>query len=144
MNVSRTLSQRNYIVKKSQKSLSTVASLTKKKVAQGTRGSLRKHKYAIRDDNTKRKYVSVDQNNGDAACVDGEEEIDGHVNQHEIVIRVDSAIQSADRLGETPLCHDYERVGLGSVTKLVPGSPWRLSMVNLNYTICRRLFFCHF
>ncbi len=122
-------------MKKSQKSLSTVASLTKK--ATQTRGSIRKHKYAVADDNTKRKYQSVITNN-DVETASEDEDVDGHIKNEEIAVRVDAALQSADRLGETPLCNDYERVGLGSVTKLVPGSPWRLSMVNLNYTICRR------
>eukprot|EP00794_Sanderia_malayensis_P018071 gene18071-19880_t len=138
--VSRTLSQRMYTVKKSQKSQSAVASLTKK--AMQSKGSLRKHKYALSEDSTKRKYQSVNQQGSvdSSSAEDDDEEEDGRVaavRHDDVTIRIEAAIQSADRLNETPLCHDYERVGLGSVTKLVPGSPWRLSMVNLRYTICR-------
>ena len=137
-NIARTLSQRNYVIKKQQKSLSTVASLAKKKANQN-RGSLRRHKFAVTDDNSKRKYQSVDQNNGGEIPSDEETESeDPRIKQGSVSIKVETPLQSADKLGETALCLDYERVGLGSVTKLVPGSPWRLSMANLNYSISRR------
>ncbi|XP_065070584.1 myotubularin-related protein 5-like [Rhopilema esculentum] len=132
-NVSRTLSQRNYSIKKSQKSLSAVAALAKKK-ANNTRGSLRRQKYLISGESNKEK---MEQNEESAAC--SEEEENSASRRESVLVKghIETPLQSADKLGETLLCIDYERVGLGSVSKLVPGSPWRLSMANLNYSVCR-------
>ena len=43
-------------------------------------------------------------------------------------------------LSRSPYCIDYDRLGLGSVN--IPsknkGNPWRLTTINLPYTICSR------
>lgn len=54
--------------------------------------------------------------------------------------------RGADRLRESPICKDYERLGLGGITK-ISSSQWRISMVNFHYSVCRRLvvrFVCLF
>ena len=139
VNIQRTLSQRNQTIRKSQKTLTTVASVARKKVTQSRGGSLRKHKYAITDDNTKRRYESVNHcDPNDEEFSDGEVEADGWVQQDDVQLSLEIANRGMDKLSDSILCKEYERLGLGSLTKLVQGSPWRLSMANLHYTVCRR------
>ena len=120
-NVSRTLSQRHQSIKKSQKSLSNAANLAKKKVNQN-RNSLRRSKNDATEDSD--------------TDTESDEE-DRGLKREVSMAKAEEMVQSFDLLGENSLCIDYERVGIGSVTKLVIGSPWRLSMANLNYNICR-------
>ena len=134
-NVSRTLSQRHQSIKKSQKSLSNAANLAKKKVSQN-RSSLRKTKNDIAEDSNKTQNVDAKED----VEVTSEEEVfeDGARSKRDDVrLKTDTLVQSFNVLGENSLCIDYERVGLGSVTKLVIASPWRLCMANLKYNICR-------
>lgn len=136
-NLSRTLSQRHQSIKKSQKSLTNAANLAKKKANQN-RGSLRKHKNAMTEDNSKRQYQNVDRaQGGDDESEDDAFSEDSALKRESALLKDQVPMPNMGALAETVLCMDYERVGLGSVTKLVIGSPWRLSMANLKYNICR-------
>jgi len=124
-NVSRTLSQRHQSIKKSQKSLSNAANLAKKKVNQN-RNSIRRAKNDVTEDGDKRADTDIES-----------DEEERGLKSEVLVAKAEEMVQNFDLLGENSLCIDYERAGLGSVTKLVLGSPWRLSMANLNYNVCR-------
>lgn len=133
-NLSRTLSQRNQSIKNSQISQTNVANIAKKKANQN-RGSFRRHKNGVTEDNGKRQDQAADQieeGSDDESIV-----ADFGTKRGKAMMKEESPLHDIDALAETTLCKDYERVGLGSVEKLVIGSPWRLSMANLNYNVCR-------
>lgn len=124
----RTLSQRQQAIRRTQKSLSSIANITKKKGSIGLQNSAkRQHKYAVTEDSSTRKYKSV--NNG---SVKGGLSPDDHVNINEVQVLPDF-----EHLGDSPLCKDYERLGLGSL-RSESTSHWRISLANLHYNLCRR------
>ena len=136
-NVSRTLSQRHQSIKKSQKSLTNTANLAKKKVVQN-RGSLRRPKNGATGENDKRNDESEKREEDSDEEASDEDHV---VKRENNAMKIVTPVQNFDVLGEDSLCVDYERIGLGSVTKLVIGSPWRLSMANLKYNVCRGCVF---
>ena len=135
--VSRTLSQRHQSIKKSQKSLTNAANLARQKVTQN-KISLRRTKNDVDEDKGKRRNRNDEEKDSNDA--ESEEEVfdgENRTKRDNALGKTEKLIQNFNVLGENSLCIDYERAGLCSVTKIVIGSPWRLSMANLNYNICR-------
>lgn len=63
---------------------------------------------------------------------------DSVVDISDIPVKVDHVVQGVDRLNSMPCCQDYSRLGFGNVSKGPGGGPWRITMVNYTYTVCRR------
>lgn len=118
----RTLSQRQQSIRKTHKTLTNVVNL-KKKVGQGSV----KKKSALAEDNTIRKYEAVSKEN-----INSDDEDKSDMEQ----VLFEQEQRGPDRLRESALCKDYERLGLGGITKIL-SSPWRLSMANFHYSVCR-------
>lgn len=47
-------------------------------------------------------------------------------------------VQGAERLSKLSYCGDYSRLKLGNIAKDSSEGPWRICMVNVTYTACRR------
>ncbi|XP_031559820.1 myotubularin-related protein 13-like [Actinia tenebrosa] len=62
---------------------------------------------------------------------------DSVVDISDIPVKVDPIVQGVDRLNRMPCCQDYSRLGFGNVSKGPGGGPWRITMVNYTYTVCR-------
>ena len=107
----RTLSQRQKSIRKTHKALSNVTHLKKKA---NTKHTTTQHKVSSRDD-----HLTSDS--------------DGELQQ----ILIEQQNRGADRLRESPICKDYERLGLAGITK-ISSSQWRISMANFHYNVCRR------
>ncbi|XP_047135249.1 myotubularin-related protein 13 isoform X1 [Hydra vulgaris] len=115
----RTLSQRQHSIRKANKSINTLVTVKNIVSINSKKG---KTKLAQTGDTTARKYQAVkadDEDNDDMKQVLFEQENRG-----------------ADRLKESVVYKDYERLGLGCITKASP-SQWRLSMINFHYNVCR-------
>ena len=119
----RTLSQRQQSIKKTHRTLTNVVSLSKR-----TGSYKNKAKTAIADDNTMRKYKAIKTD----SSVDSLEDDDSSQR-----VLIEQEHRGADRLRQSPLCRDYDRLGFGEITKS-SSSSWRLSMANFHYTVCRR------
>lgn len=112
----RTLSQRQKSIRKTHKALSTVTHLKKKAstpsnvavAARRNEATSRNDKQSMSDSDGDMQQVLIEQQN-----------------------------RGADRLRESPICKDYERLGLGGITK-ISSSQWRISMANFHYNVCRR------
>lgn len=110
----RTLSQRQKSIRKTHKALSNVAHL-KKKASTNNVTAIRKSDTAPSRD----ERLTSDS--------------DSDMQQ----VLMEQQNRGADRLRESPICKDYERLGLGGITK-ISSSKWRISMVNFHYSVCRR------
>lgn len=113
----RTLSQRQKSIRKTHKALSTVTHLKKK---------------------TSTNNVTAVRKNDTASSRDERLTSDSDNEMQQVLI--EQRNRGADRLRESPICKDYERLGLGGITK-ISSSQWRISMVNFHYSVCRRLVF---
>merc|ERR1719447_277030 len=74
------------------------------------------------EDKTTRQYQAVNQTH---------EEDD---TMQQVILEREN--RGADRLSQSALCRDYERLELGAVSKVVAVSHWRLSMLNYHYNGC--------
>ena len=103
------------------------------------KGSVKRKKYTLkhhkRDGNkspeTKRSCSpsgSVDTENGSTVDLD------------DISPRMEApTVHGIEMLSKMPCCQDYSRLGFGNLLKGPSAGPWRISMVNITYTGCRRL-----
>lgn len=123
----RTLSQRQQSIKKTHKNLNSVTQL--KRLTAANRA--KQQRTAVAEDSTTRKYEAVSKDNSFTSDSDDD--------MQQVVIEQQN--RGADRLRESPICKDYERLGLGGITK-ISSSPWRLAMANFHYNVCRRYVFC--
>ncbi len=63
------------------------------------------------------------------------------IDEAEIAIAIQTDARNIDRLAERAYCRDYSRLGLGSLTgpqQRTRTDPFRLTLANSSYTICRR------
>lgn len=124
----RTLSQRQQSIKKTHRSLTNVVNLTKRtsSVSIGKRVS----KTAIADDNTARKYKAIKKDSMESLSED-----DSATTMKQVMFEQEN--RGADKLQQSPICKDYDRLGLGGITKISTTSAWRLSMANFHYSVCK-------
>lgn len=119
----RTLSQRQQSIKKAQKHLNTASHLKRRTNS----NRAKTQRTALAEDSTTRKYEAVSKDNSFTS--DSDDDL------QQVIIEQQN--RGADRLRESPICKDYERLGLGGISK-ISSSPWRLSMANFHYNVCRR------
>ena len=63
------------------------------------------------------------------------------IDEQEIALAIQTDSKNVDRLSERMYCRDYTRLGLGSLlTTHTRGrtEPFRLTMINTTYSVCRR------
>lgn len=110
----RTLSQRQKSIRKTHKALTNVTHLKKKPSTNNVTA-------ARKNDTASSREQSLTSDS------------DSEMQQ----VLMEQRNRGADRLRESPICKDYERLGLGGITK-ISSSQWRISMVNFHYSVCRR------
>ena len=114
-----------------------VANATKNKVVH-FRGSLRKrsHKRTGRSP-TSQSGSALDNQRSPSGSLTTDDEESG-LDPSDIPVGFTPQVQGIDRLSKMPCCNDYSRLGFGSIVKDSAKGPWRISMVNFTYTVCRR------
>ena len=136
--ISQRLDKRQGTLRKTKKNLSN---FTNKSSMKHIRSSLRKRRHVHRegrgaDKTTERRSPSgslernIDDDNNSSSSSIEMRDISLHM--------PDTMLKGVDRLNSMPCCQDYNRIGLGSLDKVNSSGPWRISMVNITYTVCRR------
>ena len=108
-----------------------VANATRNKVVH-IRGSLRK-----RGHKRGRTSSPTDNQRSPSGSLTTDDEESG-LDPSDIPVHMVPQVQGIDRLSKMPCCNDYARLGFGSIVKDPAKGPWRISMVNFTYTVCRR------
>ena len=94
------------------------------------RGSLRKRKHRHNNDPDSQRSPS-----GSLTTDDDDSVLD----INDIPVKMEPAIvQGVERLSKLSYCGDYSRLKLGNIAKESSMGPWRICMVNVTYTACRR------
>lgn len=112
---------------------------TKKKLVNASRhktsqlrGSLRKRKHRHNDPN------SLDSQRSPSGSLTTDDD-DSVLDINDIPVKMEPAIvQGVERLSKLSYCGDYSRLRLGNIAKDSSVGPWRICMVNVTYTACRR------
>lgn len=95
------------------------------------RGSLRKRKH-------RHNTSDPDQQRSPSGSLTTDDD-DSVLDINDIPVKMEPAIvQGAERLSKLSYCGDYSRLRLGNIAKDSSGGPWRICMVNVTYTACRR------
>ena len=97
------------------------------------RGSIRKRKHRHNTDPN-----SIDGQRSPSGSLTTDDD-DSVLELNDIPFKMEPAIvQGVERLSKLSYCGDYSRLKLGNVAKDSAIGPWRISMVNVTYTACRR------
>jgi myotubularin-related protein 5/13 len=121
--------ERQGTLRKTRKKFHDLTSSSKRGSLPNLKSSTRRKKYNVRDGHNPRAGSPSGSLTDDDSVVD----------ISDIPVKVDPAfVQGVDRLNRMPCCQDYSRLGFGNVSKGPGGGPWRISMVNYTYTVCRR------
>ena len=116
------------------KSKLVTASRTKASGISHIKGSIRKRKH--RPNNSIGKTLEQQRSPSGSLTTD---EDDAALELSDIPVKVEPVIvQGADRLSKLSYCGDYSRLKLGNIARDSSVGPWRISMVNVTYTACRR------
>lgn len=107
-------------------------------------GSTKRQKYMMPTPPMARRVLSASLDSGSrpASGTWGEDEL-SVIDEQEIVTAIQTDSKNVDRLAERCYSRDYARLGLGSVNASVQqqrsarAEPFRISMVNMSYTVCR-------
>ncbi|XP_048585296.1 myotubularin-related protein 13 isoform X2 [Nematostella vectensis] len=98
------------------------------------KGSMRKRRYHVKGSNDVRKRSGSPSG---SITTDDESVVDlNDINDLQLYDEP-NAVQGVDRLSSMPCCQDYSRLGFGNILRASAGGPWRISMVNYTYTVCR-------
>ena len=96
------------------------------------RGSLRKRKHRHIDSNG----LETSRSPSGSLTTDDDDSV---LDINEIPVKVEPAVvQGVERLSKLSYCGDYARLKLGNIEKDSSVGPWRICMVNVTYTACRR------
>lgn len=96
------------------------------------RGSLRKRKHRHADSNG----LETSRSPSGSLTTDDDDSV---LDINEIPVKVEPVVvQGADKLSKLSYCGDYSRLRFGNIAKDSLVGPWRICMVNVTYTACRR------
>lgn len=96
------------------------------------RGSLRKRKHRHADLNG----LETGRSPSGSLTTDDDDSV---LDINEIPVKLEPAVvRGAERLSKLSYCGDYSRLKLGNIAKDSSVGPWRICMVNVTYTACRR------
>ena len=98
------------------------------------RGSMRKrrHRHNLADGS------SLDQHRSPSGSLTTDDD-DSVQDINDISLKVEPVVvHGAERLSKLSYCGDYSRLKLGNIAKDSSIGPWRICMVNVTYTACRR------
>ena len=97
------------------------------------RGSLRKRKHRHNADSN-----GVDSQRSPSGSLTTDDD-DSVLDINDIPVKMDPVVvHGAERLSKLSYCGDYSRLKLGNIAKESSAGPWRICMVNVTYTACRR------
>lgn len=61
------------------------------------------------------------------------------IDEQEMMTAIHNDAKNVDRLNDRAYSRDYNRLGFGQVNGgAVRNEPWRISLVNTNYSVCKR------
>ena len=98
------------------------------------RGSMRKrrHRHNLSDGS------SLDKQRSPSGSLTTDDD-DSVQDINDISLKVEPVVvHGAERLSKLSYCNDYSRLKLGNIAKDSSIGPWRICMVNVTYTACRR------
>lgn len=123
--------ERQGTLKKTKKKIVTASRQKASSIAH-IRGSIRKrrHRHNASD--------NLEQQRSPSGSLTTDDD-DSVLDINDIPLKVDPVIvQGAERLSKLSYCGDYSRLRLGNIAKDSSSGPWRICMVNVTYTACRR------
>ena len=124
--------ERQGTLRKTRKKFHDLTTSSKRVSLPNLKGSTRRKKYGVGSSPRDRPGSPSGSMTDDDSVVD----------ISDIPVKVDPVVQGVDRLNRMPCCQDYSRLGFGNVSKGPGGGPWRITMVNYTYTVCRRYESC--
>ena len=92
------------------------------------RGSLRKRRH---------RHNDVDSQRSPSGSLTTDDD-DSVLELNDIPLKVEPVVQGVERLSKLSYCNDYGRLKFGNIAKDSSVGPWRICMVNVTYTACRR------